>query len=191
MKFETRLEALGSATMRLTWASRTAGFDSSFAAANLSSSLIRTGIPDEEGQSRRQFEIRESDLRGRLRSLGLYATNRSIEKLGTRQHCGDKPLDPFVEVSAFLASGFVETHQRGDICLCSGTAEGAPRQILCDLLRARRFSRSLGIAHVNQAATQGGNAGHLIRAGNFDSSKLGKPPPPPPAPAVIRHGSGQ
>ena len=97
-KLVTRLEALGSASMRLTCFSIAPGRGQSIRRRERQQFLVRAGVPEEEGEPGGEFQIGESELRVGRHALG--PADAAIQKLRADQHRRHDLLDSLVERSA-------------------------------------------------------------------------------------------
>ena len=124
----------GSASMRRTCCSSTAGLARACRARQRQQSLVRDAAPQEERQSRRQLEIADAvhGARRRRRRVALDAE----EELGIREDALQRHPDAAVEVAALLPPAVVERDQRLNIRVGDGPAVGAARQRGQDGLRA-------------------------------------------------------
>ena len=105
-------------------------------------------IPDKEREARRQFQIGQRKLAVFRHALG--SLDRAEQEVGAGQNRRYDFGDSLVE-SAFIQPAFgVEAHQLSDIVLRHGTAIGAMRQVLRDLLGACLLANLLGVANENQ-----------------------------------------
>src|SRR4030095_15737954 len=75
--------------------------------------FVGTRIPQEEGKTGSQFEIRESNLGigRRASSRKRASTNRTIEEVRAGQYRSQDLLDSEVEASTITSSCFIEPHE--------------------------------------------------------------------------------
>ena len=119
--------------------------------------LIRQTAPQEERQTRRQLQIAQ-----RANPAGRVSGFRSIEEMRARQDRAERIAHTAFEAGHRI-SRLVERHQRSEILVGHRAPEGAPCEVLDDLLRARRFvaRRFGGLADEDLRA-----AGRLAHAGD-------------------------
>ena len=105
--------------------------------------LIRQAAPQEEGQTRRQLQIAQ-----RASPAGRVSGFRPIEEMRARQDRAERIAHAAFEACRRV-SRLVERHQGIEILGGHRAPEGAPCEVLDDLVRAglpRRAASSLGLA---------------------------------------------
>ncbi len=156
-KLVTRLEALGSTSMRLTCFSRAPGLVKPPAVASASSSW--SGPVFHRKNERREASSRLVRANSTGQSCPLRPANRAVKEIGAGQYCRYHLLDSLIEASATLAPGCIKRHEAGDVFGAHRPAESPSRQVFGNLLRAGSLADWLpwcaGIADKNQGAAGG------------------------------------
>ena len=143
------------------------GFAETRFGGELQEFFIRQAAPQKEGEPRRQLQIGERANRTRADS-GLGP----IEEMRARQDGAEHITHAAFEASR-RGSRVVERHQRIEILGGHRATERAPREVLDDLLRARRFfAWRRRLAHENlRSAGRPARAGDGKRAANLQGMR--------------------
>ncbi len=100
--------------MRLTCSSIAPGLVKPPAEASVIQLFVRTGVPQEEGKPRCQFQIGERKFAPGDVPLRRSA-DRPVEEIRAGQYGRHHLLDSVIEASPALAPGFIEGHEEGHI----------------------------------------------------------------------------